>query len=117
MNQDNPYQQSTINDFKDTDSFVRCAVNRAMKDNTIDFYRLDDNRWMALVDRVVPYADTQFLRTEEIARIIFTPNKINYRPHTIIVHGGVAVTVSFKTHKWLVKTLSEYQIMQKLGND
>ncbi len=96
-----------------TGSDVRVLVNNVLKRNhgRIVFKPMPNDRYQALIYQPGQTDPDLFYRVLEV---VFTPDGDCNTTSRVSLYGN-PVAVDFKTCRWLVRRLSEYQVMMKLG--
>jgi hypothetical protein len=99
---------------RSTGADVRVLVNHVLKRGrgVIEFETLSDERIKATVYTPGNFNSEALFRAVEV---IFKPDG-DYQFTSRVNLYGNPVAVDFKTCRWLVRTLSEYQVMEKLGS-
>lgn len=101
---------------RNVDEFVLKIVRQALAENNIEYFQADDGEWIACIrsqHEIANYPGIGY----EVFRMKYTPDKIVYTPHTVVIYCNIIASISYKTHKWLIKKFSEHQIMQKLEDN
>lgn len=99
---------------------LRRAINYSIKHNKVYYEKLSKNRWVAEVTLVEKRPVDSHHRTVNSQHtdyktsfsIYFTPNTLDYSGCHVYV-SQIPWRVDWKSYRWAIRKLSEYQIMKK----
>jgi len=101
---------------------LRRAVNYSVRNNSVFYFEIGKNRWVAEVEYCtktpityregdVEWTGTQ--RTSVRLEVYFTPNQLDYNG-CHVYNLEEKWPVDWKTYQWAVRKLSQHHVIQKM---